>query len=68
MFSRPGSAKSCMKRILPSMKKTSYKDILIHSLELRIFLVELEKMLLGFDIHTLKPKTHLPAPEEQAEE
>jgi len=34
------------------MKKTSYKDILIHSLELKIFIIELEKMLSKFSIST----------------
>jgi len=50
------------------MKKTSYKDILIHSLELRIFLVELEKVLCSFNIQTLKSHRQLPAAEEHSEE
>ena len=50
------------------MKKTSYKDILIHSLELRIFLVELERMLFEFDIKTQNTPRRLPASEEQMEE
>ena len=33
------------KRIMLSMKKGSYKDLLIHSLELKIFLLELENNL-----------------------
>lgn len=50
------------------MKKTSYKDILIHSLELRIFLVELEKLLCKLNILTLKRQDHLPATEEPADD
>ena len=50
------------------MKKTSYKDILIHSLELRIFLVELERMLFDFDIRIQNTTRRLPASEEQSEE
>ena len=33
------------KRILLYMKKNKYKDLLIHSLELKIFLLELENNL-----------------------
>ena len=50
------------------MKKTNYKDILIHSLELRIFLVELERMLFDFNIVTQNKGRRLPAPEQQSEE
>jgi hypothetical protein len=50
------------------MKKTNYKDILIHSLELRIFLVELERMLFDFNIRTQNHLRRLPASEEQSEE
>ncbi len=38
------------KRILLSMKKVRYKDLLIHSLELKIFLLELEKNLSKLEI------------------
>lgn len=50
------------------MKKTNYKDLLIHSLELRIFLVELERMLSKYDITIPKNHRRLPASEERSEE
>lgn len=50
------------------MKKTNFKDILIHSLELRLFIVELERMLFEFNIKTQNKTRPLPAPEERSEE
>jgi hypothetical protein len=38
------------KRILLYMKKVRYKDLLIHSLELKIFLLELENNLSKLEI------------------
>lgn len=49
------------------MKKTNFKDILIHSLELKVFLVQLERLLYQFNIQLPKPN-RLPASEEQSEE
>ena len=49
------------------MKKTNFKDILIHSLELKVFLVELERLLCQFNIQ-LPESSHLPASEEPSEE
>ena len=40
------------KRILLYMKKNKYKDLLIHSLELKIFLLELENNLSKMKINT----------------
>jgi hypothetical protein len=40
------------KRILLYMKKVGYKDLLIHSLELKIFLLELEKDLSKLEIES----------------
>ena len=40
------------KRILLYMKKNKYKDLLIHSLELKIFLLELENNLSKMEINT----------------
>jgi len=40
------------KRILLYMKKNKYKDLLIHSLELKIFLLELENNLSIMKINT----------------
>ena len=45
-----------MKEKLPYMKKKKYKNLLIHSLELHIFLLELDKNLLKFDIDKNKSK------------
>jgi len=39
-----------MKEKMPYMKKKKYKNLLIHSLELHIFLLELDKNLLKFNI------------------
>ena len=36
------------------MKKIKYKDLLIHSLELKVFLLELESSLLKLKINTKK--------------
>ncbi len=49
------------------MKKTNFKDILIHSLELKVFLVELERLLCQFNIQ-LPESNRLPASEEPSEE
>jgi len=40
------------KRILLYMKKNKYKDLLIHSLELKIFLLELENNLSKLKINS----------------
>ena len=40
------------KRILLYMKKNKYKDLLIHSLELKIFLLELENNLSQLKINS----------------
>jgi len=40
------------KRILLYMKKNKYKDLLIHSLELKVFLLELENNLSKLKINT----------------
>lgn len=40
------------KRTMLSMKKGSYKDLLIHSLELKIFLLELENNLSRNEINS----------------
>jgi len=45
-----------MKEKLPYMKKKKYKNLLIHSLELHIFLLELDKNLLKFNIEKDKSK------------
>lgn len=42
------------KRILLYMKKVRYKDLLIHSLELKIFLLELEYNLSKLEIKSKK--------------
>ena len=40
------------KRIVLYMKKVGYKDLLIHSLELKIFLLELENDLSKLEIES----------------
>jgi len=42
------------KRILLYMKKVQYKDLLIHSLELKIFLLELETNLSNLKIEGIE--------------
>ncbi len=49
------------------MKKFDFKDILIHSLELKVFLVELERLLCQFNIE-FPEANRLPASEEPSEE